>query len=60
VRVPLDWLREYVPVAAPAAEIAARLHVGVETVRTHARNIYRKLGVSSRKDLVAAPVLRVR
>jgi DNA-binding NarL/FixJ family response regulator len=33
------------------AEIAASLHVGVETVRTHARNIYRKLGVSSRRDL---------
>lgn len=32
-------------------EIAAELHVGVETVRTHARNIYRKLGVSSRRDL---------
>ncbi len=42
------------------AEIAARLHVGVETVRTHARNIYRKLGVSSRRDLVAAPVMRTR
>lgn len=33
------------------AEIAASLHVGVETVRTHARNIYRKLGVSSRPEL---------
>jgi DNA-binding NarL/FixJ family response regulator len=33
------------------AEIAASLHVGVETVRTHARNIYRKLGVSSRREL---------
>lgn len=33
------------------AEIAASLHVGVETVRTHARNIYRKLGVSTRRDL---------
>jgi DNA-binding NarL/FixJ family response regulator len=33
------------------AEIAAELHVGVETVRTHARNIYRKLGVSTRRDL---------
>jgi DNA-binding NarL/FixJ family response regulator len=33
------------------AEIAAALHVGVETVRTHARNIYRKLGVSSRREL---------
>jgi DNA-binding NarL/FixJ family response regulator len=32
-------------------EIAAELHVGVETVRTHARNIYRKLGVRSRRQL---------
>src|ERR1700704_6243055 len=28
------------------AEIAAALQVGIETVRTHARRIYRKLGVS--------------
>jgi DNA-binding NarL/FixJ family response regulator len=33
------------------AEIAAALHVGVETVRTHARRIYRKLGVRTRRDL---------
>ena len=33
------------------AEIAAALHVGVETVRTHARHIYRKLGVSTRREL---------
>ena len=33
------------------AQIALELRVGVETVRTHARNIYRKLGVSSRRDL---------
>lgn len=32
-------------------EIAAQLHVGIETVRTHARNIYRKLGVRSRREL---------
>jgi DNA-binding NarL/FixJ family response regulator len=34
-------------------QIALTLHVGVETVRTHARHIYRKLGVSSRGDLLA-------
>jgi DNA-binding NarL/FixJ family response regulator len=37
------------------AEIALELQIGVETVRTHARNIYRKLGVSSRRELAAAP-----
>ena len=45
---------------ASNAAIAAQLHVGVETVRTHARNIYRKLGVSSRRDLAAAPIVRGR
>jgi DNA-binding NarL/FixJ family response regulator len=33
------------------AQIAMALSVGVETVRTHARNIYRKLGVKTRRDL---------
>jgi DNA-binding NarL/FixJ family response regulator len=33
------------------AQIAHALSVGIETVRTHARNIYRKLGVASRRDL---------
>jgi DNA-binding NarL/FixJ family response regulator len=37
-------------------QIALALHVGVETVRTHARNIYRKLGVSSRSELIAPRV----
>jgi DNA-binding NarL/FixJ family response regulator len=36
------------------AQIASDLHISVETVRTHARNIYRKLGVSSRRELQAA------
>jgi DNA-binding NarL/FixJ family response regulator len=36
------------------AQIALALQVGVETIRTHARNIYRKLGVSSRRELGAA------
>ena len=35
------------------AQIAGSLHIGVETVRTHARSIYRKLGVSSRRALIA-------
>ncbi len=35
------------------AEIALDLHIGVETVRSHARSIYRKLGVSSRRALMA-------
>lgn len=35
------------------AEIANALHVGVETVRTHRRNIYRKLGVRTRRELAA-------
>jgi len=35
------------------AEIAQVLHVSVETVRTHARRIYRKLGVKTRRELRA-------
>jgi DNA-binding NarL/FixJ family response regulator len=33
------------------AQIAHDLSIGVETVRTHARNIYAKLGISTRRDL---------
>jgi DNA-binding NarL/FixJ family response regulator len=33
------------------SEIAAALEIGIETVRTHARSIYRKLGVPSRREL---------
>jgi DNA-binding NarL/FixJ family response regulator len=33
------------------AQIAQSLSIGLETVRTHARNIYRKLNISSRRDL---------
>ena len=43
------------------AQIAHELQLGLETVRTHARNIYRKLGVTEgRKELVAAPIVRGR
>ena len=37
------------------AQIAWTLQVGVETIRTHARNIYRKLGVASRRELATLP-----
>jgi DNA-binding NarL/FixJ family response regulator len=33
------------------AEIGHELSIGIETVRTHARNIYRKLGIASRREL---------
>jgi len=37
------------------AQIALALQVGVETVRTHARSIFRKLGVTARRALIALP-----
>src|ERR671914_41977 len=43
----LELLQE----GATNAEIAHTLSIGIETVRTHARNIYRKLGISSRREL---------
>jgi DNA-binding NarL/FixJ family response regulator len=35
------------------SEIAGVLHVGKETVRTHAPSIYRKLGVQNRRELAS-------
>jgi len=35
------------------AQVAHELSIGLETVRTHARNIYRKLGISSRRELAS-------
>jgi DNA-binding NarL/FixJ family response regulator len=43
----LEQLQE----GATNAQIAHELSIGIETVRTHARNIYRKLGIGSRRDL---------
>jgi DNA-binding NarL/FixJ family response regulator len=36
------------------AQIALALDIGIETVRSHASSVYRKLGVPSRRALVAA------
>ena len=43
---------QYLPTMLTASEIAADLFVSVNTVKTHQRSIYRKLGVSSRRDAV--------
>jgi DNA-binding NarL/FixJ family response regulator len=40
------------------AQIALALQIGVETVRSHARSIYRKLGVASRRELIGLPAPR--
>jgi DNA-binding NarL/FixJ family response regulator len=42
------------------AAIALELGVGVETIRTHAHNIYGKLGVSSRRELSAGRLIQSR
>jgi LuxR family maltose regulon positive regulatory protein len=42
----------YLPTMFRAPEIAADLFVSVNTVKTHQRSIYRKLGVVTRRDAV--------
>jgi LuxR family maltose regulon positive regulatory protein len=41
------------PTMLPNSEIAGELFVSVNTVKTHVRSIYRKLGVGSRREAVA-------
>jgi LuxR family maltose regulon positive regulatory protein len=43
----------YLRTTMSVADIAAKLHVSVNTVKTHQKSIYRKLGVSSRREAVA-------
>lgn len=47
-RVTLTYLGGHLSIG----EIAAILHVSVNTTKTHVRNIYRKLGVGCRRDAV--------
>ncbi|MCX5041830.1 LuxR C-terminal-related transcriptional regulator [Aldersonia sp. NBC_00410] len=43
---------QYLPTMFKASEIAADLFISVNTVKTHQQAIYRKLGVSTRRDAV--------
>lgn len=47
----MELLRE-LPSLATLEEIAESLYVSVNTVKTHIRNVYRKLGVASRREAV--------
>jgi LuxR family maltose regulon positive regulatory protein len=42
----------YLPTNLRAPEIAAELFVSINTVRTHLRHLYAKLGVNGRTDAV--------
>jgi LuxR family maltose regulon positive regulatory protein len=46
-----DVLR-YLPTMLTTSEIAVELHVSVNTIKTHTRSIYRKLGASRRQVAV--------
>jgi LuxR family maltose regulon positive regulatory protein len=46
------WLLPYLQTHLTAGGIAERLFISVHTVNAQVRSIYRKLGVSSRKDAV--------
>jgi LuxR family maltose regulon positive regulatory protein len=43
----------YLPTNLPAAQIANELYVSTNTVRTHMRHVYEKLGTHTRTDTVA-------
>ena len=42
----------YLPTNLPAPEIASELVVSVNTIRTHTRHLYNKLGVHTRAQAV--------
>jgi LuxR family maltose regulon positive regulatory protein len=58
-RAPVDVLTEretavlqYLPTLMSNAEIAQGLHLSINTVKSHLKAVYRKLGVVGRRDAV--------
>jgi LuxR family maltose regulon positive regulatory protein len=49
----LEILR-YLATGLSNREIAAELYISLNTMKTHVRSLYRRLGVSSRSQAVAA------
>jgi ATP/maltotriose-dependent transcriptional regulator MalT len=47
-----DILR-HLATGLPLKEIAGNLNISKNTIKTHLRNLYRKLGAEDRKDAVA-------
>jgi LuxR family maltose regulon positive regulatory protein len=47
----LDVVR-YLPSRMSSAEVAASLYISLNTLKTHLRSIYRKLGVSTREEAI--------
>jgi LuxR family maltose regulon positive regulatory protein len=43
---------QYLPTLMSNAEIAAGLHLSINTVKSHLKAVYRKLGVEGRRDAV--------
>jgi LuxR family maltose regulon positive regulatory protein len=42
----------YLPSWVSSSEIAAELYISLNTLKSHLRSIYRKLGASSRREAV--------
>jgi DNA-binding CsgD family transcriptional regulator len=51
----VDVLR-YLPTRLSTSDIATRLHISPNTVKTHLKHLYRKLGARSRNQAIAHAV----
>ena len=58
MRLVISWLRDFVDVTASPEEIAETMFVSVNTVRTHVRNVIRKLQARNRVHAIAIALER--